>query len=53
MDVFVTESNAKFLSRDIVTEFAGCGDEVHMYPLSFSDLCLFTKATSIWDCLNI
>ena len=36
-DVFVTESNAKFLSRDIATEFGGRGDEVHMYPLSFSE----------------
>ena len=37
MDVFVTGSNAKFLSSDIITEFAGRGDEVRMYPLSFSE----------------
>lgn len=37
MDVFVTGSNAKFLSKDIITEFAGRGDEIHMYPLSFSE----------------
>ena len=37
MDVFVTGSNAKFLSKDIATEFAGRGDEVHMYPLSFAE----------------
>ena len=37
MDVYVTGSNAKFLSRDIVTEFAGRGDEIHMSPLSFSE----------------
>lgn len=37
MDVFVTGSNAKFLSKDIITEFAGRGDEVHMYPLSFAE----------------
>ena len=37
MDVFVTGSNAKFLSSDIITEFAGRGDEVHMFPLSFSE----------------
>ncbi|MCM1089616.1 MAG: ATP-binding protein [Butyrivibrio sp.] len=37
LDVYVTGSNAKFLSKDIVTEFAGRGDEVHMYPLSFSE----------------
>lgn len=36
-DVYVTGSNAKFLSKDIVTEFGGRGDEVHMYPLSFSE----------------
>ena len=36
-DVFVTGSNAKFLSRDIATEFGGRGDEVHMYPLSFAE----------------
>ena len=36
-DVFVTGSNAKFLSRDIATEFGGRGDEVDMYPLSFSE----------------
>ena len=37
MDVFVTGSNAEFLSSDIITEFAGRGDEVRMYPLSFSE----------------
>lgn len=37
MDVYVTGSNAKFLSKDIITEFAGRGDEVHMFPLSFSE----------------
>lgn len=37
MDVYVTGSNAKFLSRDIITEFAGRGDEIHMYSLSFSE----------------
>ena len=36
-DVYVTGSNAKFLSKDIITEFAGRGDEVHMYPLSFAE----------------
>ena len=37
MDVYVTGSNAKFLSKDIITEFAGRGDEINMYPLSFSE----------------
>lgn len=37
IDVYVTGSNAKFLSKDIVTEFAGRGDEIHLYPLNFSE----------------
>lgn len=37
VDVYVTGSNAKFLSRDIITEFRGRGDELHMQPLSFSE----------------
>lgn len=36
-DVYVTGSNSKFLSKDIITEFRGRGDEVHVYPLSFSE----------------
>lgn len=36
-DIYVTGSNAKFLSKDIATEFGGRSDEVHMYPLSFSE----------------
>ena len=35
VDVYVTGSNAKFLSKDIITEFRGRGDELHMSPLSF------------------
>lgn len=37
VDVYVTGSNARFLSRDIITEFRGRGDELHMYPLSFAE----------------
>ena len=36
-DVYVTGSNAKFLSKDVITEFRGRGDEVKIYPLSFSE----------------
>ena len=36
-DVYVTGSNSKFLSSDIITEFRGRGDEVRIYPLSFSE----------------
>ena len=37
VDVYVTGSNSKFLSRDVITEFRGRGDEIHVYPLSFSE----------------
>lgn len=37
VDVYVTGSNARFLSKDVITEFRGRGDEVHMYPLSFGE----------------
>lgn len=37
VDVYVTGSNAKFLSKDIITEFRERGDEVHMYPLTYSE----------------
>ena len=37
LDVYVTGSNSKFLSSDIVTEFRGRGDEVRVYPLSFRE----------------
>ena len=37
VDVYVTGSNSKFLSSDIVTEFRGRGDEIRIYPLSFAE----------------
>lgn len=37
VDVYVTGSNSKFLSKDIITEFRGRGDEVHIYPLTFTE----------------
>ena len=41
MDVFVTGSNSKFLSKDIITEFEGRDDEVHVLPLSYSEFYTF------------
>ena len=32
-----TESNSKFLSKDVITEFRGRGDEIHIYPLTFKE----------------
>lgn len=37
-DVYVTGSNSKFLSKDVVTEFRGRGDEIHLFSLSFAEL---------------
>lgn len=37
IDVYVTGSNSKFLSSDIITEFRGRGDQVHVFPLSFAE----------------
>lgn len=36
-DVYVTGSNSKFLSSDVITEFRGRGDEIHVYPLNFRE----------------
>ena len=37
VDVYVTGSNSKFLSKDVITEFRGRDDEVHVYPVCFSE----------------
>lgn len=51
VDVFVTGSNSKLLSKDIVTEFRGRSDEIHMYPLSFKELFCFlnTDFDTAWQ----
>jgi predicted AAA+ superfamily ATPase len=37
LDVYVSGSNSRFLSKDVVTEFRGRGDEIHLFPLSFAE----------------
>lgn len=50
-DVYVTGSNSKFLSSDLVTEFRGRGDEVRIYPLSFREYVSAYNGTTdeAWD----
>ena len=51
VDVYVTGSNSKFLSSDIITEFRGRGDEVRVYPLTFNEYCEAFKGDKYeaWD----
>lgn len=37
LDIYVTGSNSKFLSKDVITEFRGRGDEIHIFPLTFKE----------------
>ena len=37
LDIYVTGSNSKFLSKDIITQFRGRGDEIHVWPLTFKE----------------
>ena len=50
-DVYVTGSNSKFLSSDIITEFRGRGDEIRVYPLSFREYMSAYNGTrdEAWD----
>ncbi len=45
VDIYITGSNSKFLSSDIMTEFRGRGDEVRVFPLSFSEF----YSSNLWD----
>ncbi len=47
LDVYVTGSNSKFLSSDIITEFRGRGDEIRVFPLSFSEFVEAFKGEKI------
>lgn len=50
-DIYVTGSNSKFLSSDVVTQFRGRGDEIHVYPLSFLEYTSVYPGTleEAWD----
>lgn len=50
-DVYVTGSNSRFLSSDIITEFRGRGDEVRIYPLSFAEFYAAREGDfeDLWD----
>lgn len=45
-DVYVTGSNSKFLSSDVITQFRGRGDEIHVYPLSFPSM--YRHVRDLW-----
>lgn len=45
IDTYVTGSNAKFLSKDIITEFRGRDDQIHIYPLSFKEFMTAYKGS--------
>ncbi len=54
LDTYVTGSNSKFLSSDIITEFRGRSEQIHMLPLSFAEFYTAfdpaeTSATAAWD----
>lgn len=51
VDVFVTGSNARFLSKDVITEFRGRGDEIRIHPLSFREFADFRQGDMV-DMLN-
>lgn len=51
-DVYVTGSNSRFLSKDVITEFRGRGDEIYVRPLTFAEFCeARTEVTfqQVWD----
>ncbi len=51
VDVYVTGSNSKMLSSDVLTQFRGKGDEIHLHPLSYREFCLAFKgsASEAWQ----
>lgn len=54
-DVYVTGSNSRFLSTDIITEFRGRSDQIHVYPLSFAEFISVDsrKIITLWRISSI
>lgn len=48
-DVYVTGSNAKFLSKDVITEFRGRGNEIRIHPLNFAEYMSVQENPNIYD----
>lgn len=51
IDVYVTGSNARFLSKDVITTFRGRGDDIHVYPLNFEEYSSVFPELSRDQCL--
>lgn len=51
LDIYVTGSNSRFLSSDIITEFRGRGDQIHLNPLSFSEF-YSARGGDRYECWN-
>jgi Predicted ATPase (AAA+ superfamily) len=50
LDIYVTGSNSKMLSKDILTQFRDRGDEIHVYPLSFAEMsCCYDDKNKAWE----
>ena len=51
IDIYITGSNSKFLSSEIMTEFRDRGDEIHIMPLTFKEYCDWIVIMGIIDFL--
>jgi len=50
LDIYVTGSNSKFLSTDVITEFRGRGEEIRVYPFTFSEFCqMYNDRQEAWN----
>lgn len=50
LDIYVTGSNSKMLSKDVLTQFRDRGDEIHLQPLSFAEVCsVYDNTDTAWN----